>query len=106
MTATLDQPRIEEPRTADRGEKSPDIALGLPAALLVSGWMFAFDRYVAQYNVWALIATALAFLAMARPIARRGMLRRGWLAAIQIATLSLVVYTADRMLAAWEERSP
>ena len=34
------------------------------------------------------------------------MLRRGWLAAVQLGTLLLIVLTADRTLVAWEERSP
>jgi len=106
VTATLDRPQIADPLATDRGQETPEIALGLPAALLVSGWMFAFDPRIALHDVLALIAVAIAFLALARPIARRGMLRRGWLAAVQLVTLLLVVYTTDRALAAWEERSP
>ena len=106
MTATLDQPRRATPVATDTVEASRDIALGLPAALLVSSWMFVFDRHLTRYDSWALIALFLAYLALARPIARRGMLRRGWFAAVQLGTLLLIVLTADRALAAWEERSP
>ncbi len=96
MTATLDRPRVASPVTIDSTAECREIALGLPAAMLVSSWMFVFDRHLALYDVWASIAAALAFLALARPIARRGMLRRGWLAAVQLGTLLLIVLTADR----------
>ncbi len=106
MTATLDLPRAASPVAIDAAAESRDVALGLPAALLVSSWMFVFDRHMARYDLWALIAVLLAYLALARPIAQRGMLRRGWLAAVQLGTLLLIVLTADRTLVAWEERSP
>jgi len=68
--------------------------------------MLAADRRVELHDLWPSVAAALALLALARPIARRGLLRRACLALIQIAAVLVVTFSTDRVLAAWEERGP
>ena len=90
----------------DRAAQDTRIPVGIAAALVTSGWMLFFDRRVEYHNLWASVAAALAFLALARPIVRRGLIRRAGLAAVQLAAVLLVVFSADRALTSWEERAP
>ncbi len=106
-TAPLDRARIAPaPTMQDREDESPAIPVGIAAALVTSGWTLFFDRRVESHILWASVAAALAVLALAWPIVRRGVLRRAGLAAVQIAAVLLVVFSADRAMATWEERAP
>src|SRR5579883_2038879 len=106
ITAAQGRPSLAHPLSPDRAGAALEVPLGIPAALLVSGWMFAFERRVDRPYLWALTLVTLAFFMLARPIARRGLLRRVALASLQLATLALVAFSVDRALAAWEARGP
>ena len=106
MTATLEQPRAV-PRTPALREEAEAVApSGAAAALVVCGWILASDRWTDPYYVWTSLAALLALVLFLRPIAWRGLVRRACLAPFQIAATVLVLFTGDRALAAWEERSP
>ena len=106
MTTVLEQPSpIARPETAQPAT-SDDAPSGAAAALGVCGWMFAADRWTDPSYVWTSLAAALAFGVLLRPIRRRGLLRRTWLAPLQILVAILVLFTGDRALAAWEEHAP
>ncbi len=107
ITAPIERTRAASPAPApDRPIAAPALVPGLAAALIASGWIVSFDRRVTNPLLWATIAAALAVLALAWPIARRGGLKRIALAAVELVTLVAVIGSADRALAAWEERTP
>jgi hypothetical protein len=85
---------------------TPAIALGLAAALVVSGWTLFFDRRVAYPVTWAAVAAVLALFGLTWPIARRGLLKRAAMSVVELATLVAVIAAADRAVSAWEERAP
>ena len=84
----------------------PRLAAGPPASLLVIGWGLTGDRHADPHYYWTIATMALAALMLARPFARRDMARRFALALALLFVGWLVVSTADRALASWEERSP
>ncbi len=107
ITAPLERPRVAPASImSDRVEPALVLPVGIAAVLVTSGWMLFFDRRVAYHNLWASVAAALAFLALVRPIVRRGVFRRAGLAAVSLAAVLLVVFSADRALNSWEERAP
>ena len=80
------------------------MAAGLPASLLVFAWAMGFDRRLVWHDRYAALAATLAFIALAAPLFRRGLLGRTLVAVVHLGTLLLVIASADRALAAWEER--
>jgi hypothetical protein len=106
MPETLDRPRVVAQAPSERSVVTFDVPLGPAAALLVAGWMLVHDRRIELQYTWASIAAALAFVMLARPIARRGLLQRIGVASLQIATVLLIFLTADRALDGWEEHGP
>ncbi len=82
------------------------MAAGLPASLLVFAWAMGFDRRLVWHDRYAALAATLAFIALAAPLFRRGLLGRTLVAVVHLGTLLLVIASADRALAAWEERAP
>jgi hypothetical protein len=107
ITARIERTRVASPTPApDRPIAAPSPAPGFAAALVASGWIVCFDRRVAHPVLWASIAAAVALVALAWPIARRGWLKRAAMALIELVTLMAAAGTADRAIAAWEERAP
>jgi len=106
MTATVNQRRIAPVILSDQVNPAPRINHGAVAAVIVCGWILASCRWADPQHVWALASTALANVMLARPIARRGLFRRACLAPVQIAAVLVVLFSADRALAGWEERGP
>ena len=105
MTQVLDQPTTVA-RITRAGANLRGRSLGAAAAFIVCGWIFGADRWADPYYLWTSAAVALAFAALSRPITRRGIVRRAWLAPMQILAAIVVLVTADRALAAWEEHAP
>jgi len=106
MTATVNQRRIAPMVLPGQVETSLEIAHGTAAAVIVCGWVLASSRWADPQHFWALAAAALASVMLARPIAWRGLFRRACLAPVQIAAVLVVLFSADRALAGWEERAP
>ena len=82
------------------------VPVGPAAAVLICGWLLVHDRRIAWPYSWMAVAMALALVLLARPITRRGLLRRIATASLQIAAVLLIFLTSDRALNAWEERGP
>jgi hypothetical protein len=81
-------------------------ALGPTAAVLACGWLLAHGGRAAWPYTWAGSAAVLALILLARPVTRRGVLRRLAAAPLQIVAVLLVFLTADRALNTWEEHGP
>src|SRR5262249_16921141 len=61
---------------------------------------------IARPTLFASVAAALAGVALAWPIMRQRLLNRAARSALMLATLVTVVCTGDRIVSAWEERTP
>jgi hypothetical protein len=79
---------------------------GVPAALLVMGWVLAWDRRISSHEIWSAGFFVLALISLFGPIARRGSLWRGGNALLMGLVPVLVIFSADRLLSAWENRAP
>ncbi len=106
MTITLEEPRTTPRISSVIATTSHGVPLGAAAAMLACGWAFAADRLVDPHYVWTSVATVLALVLLVRPIAWRGLLQRVYLAPFQISVVLTVLFSADRVLAAWEEHAP
>ena len=102
---------LERPQVATASKPRPIGLTGFPVISWPSrprGRLRLDDRVRSTSrtpNLYAAIAAALAFVALVWPIVRRGLIRRAALAALQLATVILVVVSADRAISAWEERA-
>jgi len=99
------RPETQCAAAGDRAEAAPQ-GHGTAAALMAWGWVVAGERRLERPYLWAAIATALALLVLAIPIKKWGVFRRMVRAPMQAAAALLVLFSADRVLAAWEERAP
>jgi hypothetical protein len=106
MTQVLDQPTTVARITRARAPAGEGDHSGAAAALVVCGWILGADRCADPYYLWTSAALALAFAALSRPITRRRVVRRALVAAVQIVTALMVLFTADRAFAAWEDHVP
>ena len=94
------------PRKSSRLPAVPRAGAGRRLRVLVAGAILAPSRQAIPHGLWLAGAAALSLVILARPIARRGLLRRSGLAVALIATAALLMPCVDRALAAWEERAP
>ena len=106
MTTTLDEQGTNLRTPLGAVAASEAAPIGLAAALVVCGWLLAGERWADPYYFWASAAAVLGFVALLRPITRRGFVRRACLAPLQIVATILVLFSGDRALGMWEERAP
>ena len=87
-------------------EPSSPAVEGFAAALVASGWLIASGRSGGNGFVWPSFVLCPVLLLLAMPFSGRGLMGRIRLSAAHLAVVALLVFTAQRGLARWEEDGP